>query len=638
MNILEKSIRAIGGVFNERLLAYFKNYGATSNVLQDAEKEYLKGKGLTFGANQDAWKQLDGKYEDIIPLEVSDILNKYDATMLLPGVSGVLRFGYQPGNYRESTGQTLAAADQQVGLVVDAGKAGVRGPDLLADWDFLSAAAWQANGGVALAVSGGIGTASFPAGSNYPTVLQYGATEVGKLYEVEIRAKKNTADTVRFLAGAVSTNITDTFQTYRLVYQAVATSTLFRVQVVAPSAVVGSFEIDYFRVRELPGIHASQSTSGFQPVLRRGLLNQLLWSSDFSNAAWVTTNASKSITGGVLKLIEDSTNAQHDIKQYFSTGQKAQSSTYAVVAQAAERTRIALTINAYGGNGVRAYFDLSSGGVLLEQTLGNGIGATATISDLGGGKYLCALSGTPSATVGNGFDVNTIVVASDINASHPGDGTSGIYLNSAALFQGIVTAEEIIAAGGIPVTTSAPASSANGIQSWQFDGTDDRLSLSAVPFQMADDHFVVVGARVGAVGSRRTMFYNGGAVNNPMCPRLSIEPSGSVMAAWRGDGGTTATAPSSSTLIAGSDFVATARRSGSVGNLRLNGIHDSLSAVDPGVTTLTQAFVGCGAGGSSFYDFHNGHLHGVIFGKGAISDSELLTLERFMASLQGRTL
>lgn len=261
MNILEKSIRAIGGVFNERLRAYFKSYGATSNVLQDAEKEYLKGRGLTFGANQDAWKQLEERFGTVIPLEVSDILKKYNGTLLLPGASGVQRYGFQPGNYVESTGQTLSAADAAVGLVLDA--AGSLGAETLANGGFDSPTGWVASTNVEITA----GVARFTA-ANFGNVRQNVALVPGRAYLVTSVCSSRTsgAYSVAFFGGSALYGTTrSVVGTYSEIMIARAGNTNVRVTGMSAS---DTLDVASVSVVEITGVPAQQPTTQYKPLLR----------------------------------------------------------------------------------------------------------------------------------------------------------------------------------------------------------------------------------------------------------------------------------------------------------------------------------------------------------------------------------
>ena len=525
------------------------------------------------------------------------------------------RFSYQAGNYRESTGQTIAAADQQVGLVVDAAR--VPGPELVPQPLDLSAAPWSSKGTVS-----NLSQSSFTAVGGAAGRAIAGLLDTSKTYEAVVEFTKSDATTAFQVVPTGASGFgqsTAASGTVRGIIKPGNAELYLRLE--GPATVT----ITSISVRELPGIGATQYTSGYQPVLRRGLLNQLLWSSDFGNAAWATTGSSK--VGN--KLVEDTSTATHIVVRSTS-GTNGEAVTLAAVIEAAGRNYAHISIS---GATHAATINLTNG--VVNAATGYPIQISSV--NLGSGKWLLSLSGAYS-TVVNQCNFYTSADGVWANRSYTGDGASGIVMHSAAFFKGTVTAEEIIAAGGIPVTTSTPASSANGIQSWQFDGTDDRLSLSAVPFQMSDDHFVVAGAEVGTVGATRHLFNASGLENQRMC-NIAISNTGYPTALWRDDAGTLAQVYSTVQVSAGAKVVLAAKKGGNTKSLRLNGVTvapDNTTAL--GVTTVTSGNGMVGSYLNTGGGYFNGHIHGIIFGKGAISDSELLTLERFMASLQGRTL
>ena len=348
-------------------------------------------------------------------------------------------------------------------------------------------------------------------------------------------------------------------------------------------------------------------------------MNQLLWSSDFSQSAWV--RSAVSIDG--TKIVEAASNLFKEIYQQSSLASGTTVTGAYVVSEDTRRY-----VQLLGPSVVfpeYANFDLQTG----ARTAGTpGFGSIAPAGD---GKYIVSMSAT--AVSSSSAARIAIALIPDANSpratTYAGDGTSGIYLHSAALFTGTVTAQQIIDAGGIPVTTSAPASSAVGPQYWQFDGTDDRLTLSSVPFQMTDDHWVVVAGRTDASGAR-ILFSEFNSAGNAF---IQCYTSGnSLTAEWRDDASSTSTVAITNTL--GNDFVFTQQKKAGAVKARLNSGAFVTNNPTLGVFTLNSASIGS----NRFGNYYNGPIYCVIFGKGAISDAELLTLERFAAKLQGRTL
>lgn len=153
--------------------------------------------------------------------------------------------------------------------------------------------------------------------------------------------------------------------------------------------------------------------------------NQLAWTEQFDNAAWiktrssVTANATTSPDGSTTAdaLIEDSTAANSHTIRIIPTV-TAQTYTFSAYCKANQRSWVRL-VNASAANG-GAYFDLSTGAVGSV-----GSAATAEIVDVGNGWYRCSVTAV-AISGGNSFDIR--LAESDFGDFYDGDGTSGIYV------------------------------------------------------------------------------------------------------------------------------------------------------------------------------------------------------------------
>lgn len=346
------------------------------------------------------------------------------------------------------------------------------------------------------------------------------------------------------------------------------------------------------------GINATQGTTQNKPVLLRGLVNLLTYSNNLSNAAWVVTGtASKSGSAINLPAVNDA-------------------------------ALQATSITVQAGGSFTSAFMLSGSGTVTVELYRNDAGTAE------GYSYSVDLSSTPTLfTAPFTFaSSHTSIRSRIIRAS--GNTATSVTFHSAALFAGTVTAQQIIAAGGIPVTTSALASSAVGPQYWKFDGTDDQLTLSSAPFQMSDDHFVVAGCTRGATGTTRRIFHVGSGGDTQRVANLSIASTGVAEVAYRSDSGPFV-AVAGTSVLPEAPVVLSATRIASAIKLRVDSLIAATGTNPGGATTLTAAAIGAHTAGGSYF---NGAIHAVIFGKGAITDAELLTLEKFVAKLQGRAL
>jgi hypothetical protein len=385
-----------------------------------------------------------------LPRRVRRALNKYDAHLYLPGPGGVLVHGFQPGNYVESTGVTPGSVDSLVGLGLDA--AGSVGPELVKNGGFDADTNWGKGAG--WSISGGVAVCAAATGDL--TQSSVAASPVGKSYRVTM--------TVSLTSGSLSPQIGSSVVfiaasgTFSFVLRPTgADSTLY----IPANNFTGS--IDNISVRELTGIHASQATQGYKPYLRRGIVNLLTYSSELTNAAWTKDG----VTASGSKLVESATTARHRVLNTSSVTLAADAPrTYAVVVEAAERTIVRVAENNLQG----ATFNLVTGMVTDVSS-----GVTASMAALSAGRKLLCISNTFANTA-----CRTVVNLADSSGAttYAGDGTSGIYLYSAGLFQGALTAQQILDAGGIPLTTNAAASSANGKFWWQCDAIDDKLALT----------------------------------------------------------------------------------------------------------------------------------------------------------------
>ena len=186
-------------------------------------------------------------------------------------------------------------------------------------------------------------------------------------------------------------------------------------------------------------------------------------------------------------------------------------------------------------------------------------------------------------------------------------------------------------------TTSSPAS--NGIGLWwlDFDGTDDRLDLSAVPFQMADAHFVSVATKVISASANNTLFSNTNtATGNANCPLLYLSNTSAYPNVLYSDDTPTNKYSFHTVSAIGQDKVISAKRLVSTNTqyFRINGSIVDSDFQSFGSATLDQAKIGAWRTAV----FLTGRIYGIALGKDAITDAELLTIERYLGSLAGVTI
>ena len=189
-------------------------------------------------------------------------------------------------------------------------------------------------------------------------------------------------------------------------------------------------------------------------------------------------------------------------------------------------------------------------------------------------------------------------------------------------------------------TTSAKASAGTGPSYWEFggDGTPtDYLGLGSVPFQMSDDGWVVAAVQcVSKSAGNRILHVGSSATDTQRVACLTVNATtGFLSAIWRDDASAVVTLVDTVDHVSNGVFVGSCRKSGASLSLRVNGVQVASAAQTFGATTLNAAAIGVHtATGSNF----NGNIYAVLCGKGAITDTDLLLIEKLAANLAGITI
>jgi hypothetical protein len=495
------------------------------------------------------------------------------------------------GNYRESTGQNLAAVDQQVGLVIDAGQQ--PGSELVLNGGFDTAAVWQSMPSAGSAVVAG-GVLTVTRTTEFIASAQPINFVAGKLYDINFSGKLVSGSSALTIALRIGGNITGAVRLqhsvagspsmtgYSIKYFCANTETLW-LQAGAGNA-PGVVEFDNISVRELPGINASQATSGFQPYLRKvpkTLGPNLVSNGDFANglAGWsLYGSATGQVVNGEAEVIAAATNSRLERnipgiavgKEYWAS---------ASIRGSGQATSLTVIRGAAGNYGTIA----TSGSTATSRKAEFGFVAT-------GADAIVQFLPSTGTGVGTGY-VDDVAVCEVLEWTY----------------------------------------------AWQFEGTDDRLSLSAVPFQMSDDHFVVVGARQTGAGVR-CLFGQGTANATANQPFFGFNSLNELNVYVRNDAGLSQQikGPAIAANVIGV-YSYLRRATGALTKIKVDGVDVVSSSASLPTSVASSAGVGSNMRPTPAEHF-NGHIHCVILGKGAITDAELLVLEKFAASLQGRSL
>lgn len=193
-----------------------------------------------------------------------------NAHVWLPGASGVSVASLASNNYLLSTGETgFSGVDAVVGLDIDAmGSAGTT--ELIVNGDFATDTGWTKGAGTT--ISGG--SANFAASVGY--VLYNAAVSgmaAGGVYDVTFTVSNYVSGSIRAylgVAAAFGTTVSAN-GTYTQRFGPVAGA---EVGLNSASAFTGS--IDNFSVKAVTGTHLTQATTANKPLVRRGMLNELL--------------------------------------------------------------------------------------------------------------------------------------------------------------------------------------------------------------------------------------------------------------------------------------------------------------------------------------------------------------------------
>ena len=487
--------------------------------------------------------------------------------------------------YQDSAGTTpVTAPDQPIGLCLDS--MGVLGSELApASWSAYNA---TISGSTLPITATSTGTSNFG-------ILEYPVGYVaGKKYKVSISWTTNSAEKNVSGDATGASNFGNAASGSATCYIDGDGGPVY-AYCFGPPSIGSTLTITAYSLKEITGIHAAQSTSAKKPTLRRGIVNRLTYSHDLSNASWVTEGAAVK-TGNVL-----------------STPATASDVYKSVSVTAGATYTLAFKLSGSGTTSIFCYNTTNNVHAAVQVTL------------------------TSTPTIYTTVTTPTVSAEAVYFGRRAGDTATEVTFGGAALFTGTLTASEILAYGGIPLTTSAPASSSLGRYWAEFDGVDDALTLGAVPFQMADDHAVIGGANVSDYSGTPQIFNVGNTgVNNPRVAQLYVDAAGKASVMWRDDAGTIVSLASAASITVGSPSVISSEKTGASLYLRANGAQAATGTGAFGATTVNGASIGVGvfSGGN----FMRGAISSVSAIKSTLTDAELLLIEKMAASKAGVTL
>ena len=517
--------------------------------------------------------------------------------------------------FMDSTGTLpVTAPGDPVGLILDQSRGGLSqiGADLVTNGTFAADSDWTK--GTGWSISGGKADYSTGAG----ILSQDVGLIANRWYRINVELTVASSITFRIYCGnsAISINAVVTTSgayTFYAFSAGVNSSIGF-----SGSSIGSSYSIDNISVREVPGNHAYQSSSGARPTLARipssGRRNVLTYTEQLDNAAWHKT------VGGVASApVVTANQAANPLN--------------------GETTADLVVFNLNGGTG---------SGDLSQIGFSNFASAEYTSS-----FYAKTSDGTTKAMVlvgAAGVAVPVTITGSWQRFSTTGTGIGAPRLRLRGSGSGETTADSAsIHLFGwqhetgstatnyqkVVATTDVTESGVGDLWHLVFDGSDDSLVTNAVDFTGTDEMTVIAGVRQSA------------AVNGVFCElstsssttsgtfALIAPPSDTNGYFWRNRGTgdqyvdtATPVAPTTN-VVSGYGKIST-----DTCVIRINGIEGGSNSNDQGAGNFANAAIYIGRRGGTTLPF-NGHIYQLIIRGKTTPEGKLLEAEKFVSKKTG---
>jgi hypothetical protein len=521
--------------------------------------------------------------------------------------------------FTDTAGTTQAAVGDAVALVLDKSQGLVLGPELVTNgtfdgsatgWTLANGAAYN-NDAVDLNVANGV---NVTLSQTLPTPV------VGRSYRITYTISNSTTGILRAQYGGANTGFVGGNGTVSRIV--VATSTVATLNFNnGANTYVGT--IDNISVKELPGFHATQSTTTARPILARipegGRRNLLTRTEEINNSVWVPFAGTKS---GTDLFIPTTGNGYHTIRQDLT-------------ASIGDTVSFEVKPEGYNFLGVRGVstsvstgqfsrFDISQGLVLSS---GSNF-SNETIEAVGDGWFRVTLRYEAA-----GVRVEFMPLPTNSIAEYAGDGTSGIRIRKAQFELGSTATAYQRVGSTYDVTEAGKAD----LYHLVFDGTDDWLVTPTIT-PGTDKVQVFAGVRKlsdAAIGQIVELSADPNA-NIGSFWLLSRTVVGNYSFASRGQAGsisnaaspTNYPAPITNTLTGIGDI------SGDNATLRVNGTQVAQGSGDQGTGNFLAYPLYIGRRGGTSLPF-NGHLYSLIVRFGANLDAG--TIESTEGYVAGKT-
>ena len=378
------------------------------------------------------------------------------------------------------------------------------------------------------------------------------------------------------------------------------------------------------------------------PVARKNLAS---WTQEFQKGFWVKYGATVQADviqapDGTLtadKLVSNESTGSHIIYTNLPTGMQFAISIYA---KAAEYTQLVLSNQDVS----HVVYDLSNGTIVSQ------VGATGTITAVGGGWYRCTWSGIFTQ------QILRIGLALGGERSFTGTSGNGIYIWGVQCERGAVATsyQKVdspyggwVAGNHAYQTTSASRpilrkNAVTGAYYLEFDGWDDFLRTASIGFTGTDKMSLFAGVRnlsdEGQIIAELSEIsnFNDGAFyltsgNDLVIGYSSMARGTALISPSQIAGSFTHLAPDTAVLSVKHDI------SGDLSGIRRNGVAGTDGTGDKGSGNFGNYPLYIGRRGGTSLPF-NGHIYGLIGVGKLTTDYETLTIEKELAKRTGVTL
>lgn len=509
--------------------------------------------------------------------------------------------------YVESTASTPAAVDGPVGFLSDG--AGTVGANVVTNGMFASGATgWSATGGTSVSV----GSATLPTSGN---LKQYGTTTTGVAYMFQITVSAVSA------AGNIGMY---SYEGANGVVLYISTPGVYTGNFVAYAG--GGIQLAAFtfagtitsiRLLPLTGRHATQGTGANKPTMRKGFVNQTYYSQQIGNGAgWSTWNAGSITTTtapdgsstATQFTVTSGPGGRFQAGHAVTAGVPVTSMMIAKPVSGGSQLQLTVAANsAFGGAGGDRVLviDGATGALVNKSAEVTGY----SVEPMAGGYWLIVGNCTPTSTSSTDAIAAYGVATGQVLAAWMAGRTTGT-----------LTAKQILAAGGIPLTTTIAASSSGGNYALEFGGSVTQLQSSFAPTNAAT---VVLAVRVNSFAGTPVLV--GQAAGGL---QVHITPAGSVRA---GVNGGTIMFSADGIVTAGAVYVISVRIAiNGTSTIRVNGVVVATSTAFAAVMNQTTISIGSNAGAGNFTA---GLFGPVLLYTSVLSDAETLVLERGAGAL-----